>query len=396
MDNITTFTWRKSDRFYDILAGIFAVLSLGIVPTINVFYPAFGLRLRTLPAENPSDADFVIANIGTDEGPKEVVCVVNHMVNVIDNEHIISFQADCQRYCGTSLEKFQVYKVDDVPHNMRRFLQATTSHVEKSERDILALKYGPNEMDIPPTDLFAITVRHSLNPLIIFGYFSIIIWGLEGYYAWTGFLIFMVLATIYVLVEWTSYNLRRLRELAGQHSDVQLIETMAISGMGTTSENKDKDSDKDKGVDKDKTVTVSDATLVVGDRFVLMEDMILPCDIILISGTYILRSIYTPCQPTRSTHTINTPTKYTLSTPPINTLSQHPLSTHSLNTPYQHTLSTPPSHILLTHLSPLPSHIRSCGGGRIDAHRGIDSRAKTADRYYRAWVGVRVRVGVRT
>ena len=286
MNSNTTYSWRKSDRFYEILSGIFAVLSLGIVPAINVFYPAFGLRLRTIPAESPADADFVIANIVTDDEPKECVCVVNHMVNVNDNEHIISFQADCQRYCGTSLEKFKVYKVEDVPHNMCRFLQASTSHVEKRERDILALKYGPNEMDIPPTDLFAITVKHALNPLIIFGYFSIIIWGLEGYYAWTGFLIFMVLATIYVLVEWTSYNLRRLRELAGQHSDVQLIETMAISGTAISSTDTGISENKDQGGDlnKNKTVTVSDATLVVGDRFVLAEDMILPCDIILISG----------------------------------------------------------------------------------------------------------------
>ena len=65
-------------------------------------------------------------------------------------------------------------------------------------------------------------MRHALNPLIIFGYFSIVIWVLEEYYAWAGFLAFMVFATIYVLVEWTSFNLRRLRELAGQHGDVQV------------------------------------------------------------------------------------------------------------------------------------------------------------------------------
>ena len=331
-DHHPTFTWHKADRFYEIVSGIFAVLSLGIVPAINVFFPAFGLRLRTIRAESPADADFVIANIMTDGDPKEVVCVVNHMVNDIDNEHIISFQADCQRYCGTSLEKFHVYKVDDVPHNMCRFVQATTSHIEKRERDILALKYGPNEMDIPPTDLFAITVRHALNPLIIFGYFSIIIWGLEGYYAWTGFLIFMVLATIYVLVEWTSYNLRRLRELAGQHSDIQLIETMAITGTNRD-ENNNQHLENNKGWENDKVVMVSDATLVVGDRFVLMEDMILPCDIILISGT--LKCISTVNQQTIYQHTIHQHTlyQYTLST-------FHGLLTYPHIIPCQHPFTT--------------------------------------------------------
>lgn len=304
-DHHPTFTWRKADHFNEILSVIFAVLSFGIVPAINVFFPAFGLRLRTIQAESPADADFVIANIVSDGDPKEVVCVVNHMVNDINNEHIISFQADCQRYCGTNLEKFHVYKVDDVPHNMCRFIQRTTSHVEKRERDILALKYGPNEMDIPPTDLFAITVRHALNPLIIFGYFSIIIWGLEGYYFWTGFLIFMVLATIYVLVEWTSYNLRRLRELAGQHNDVQLIETIAISGI-----NNDDDQGLKK-VENDKILIVSDATLVVGDRFVLTEDMILPCDIILISGTYFGALMFSPMSVTQHTLSdINIPSQH--------------------------------------------------------------------------------------
>lgn len=301
------YNWRKSDRFHEVKYDVFAVLSIGVVPIITVFFPAFGLRLRTLMAESPADADFVIATVVVNDAPKDIVCAVKHLVNTDgSDEHILAFQADCQRYCASSLEKFHVYKVDNVPHNVRRFLQPTTVHnVDKRERDILALKYGPNDMDIPPTDLFAITVRHALNPLIIFGYFSIIIWALEAYYAWAGFLVFAIAATIYTLVEWTSYNLKRLRDLAGQHGDVQLIETTAISGKpayNSTSSNSsaNKNDHKLEHSIADTTspiafmppesniVTASDTTLVVGDRFLLVEGMTLPCDIVLVRGRVVV------------------------------------------------------------------------------------------------------------
>ena len=326
MSNDAVYNWRKSDSLHEIKYDIFAVLSIGVVPIITVFFPAFGVRLRTVMAASPAEADYVLATIVVDEVSKDVVCAVQHLVHTDgSDEHIVAFQAGCQRYCASSLDKFEVYQVDSVPLNMRRFLHPTTiPHVNKRERDILALKYGPNDMDIPPTDLFAITVRHALNPLIIFGYFSIIIWALEGYYAWAGFLIFAVLATVYVLVEWTSYNLKRLRDLAGQHGEVQLIETCAIngqtmahpptgsssnnsnndnssSGSNSSSNNSSNNNSNSSNNDHPSTsspitflppgcniVTASDTTLIVGDRFLLHEGMVLPCDIVLVQGRVVV------------------------------------------------------------------------------------------------------------
>lgn len=144
--------WRRRDGINEVKYDVLAVLSLGVVPIITVFYPAFGLRLRTVAAASPADAEYVVAHVvqmDTNSGTS-VVCPVSHLEDA--NEHLVAFQAECQRYCATSLEAYKVYRVDDVPHNMQRFLQpATAAHVSPRERAVLALKYGPNEMDIPPT-----------------------------------------------------------------------------------------------------------------------------------------------------------------------------------------------------------------------------------------------------
>jgi hypothetical protein len=147
--------WRRSDALNEVKYDVFAVLSLGVAPIITVFYPAFGLRLRTVAATSPADAEHVVAHVLTDVSSgtsKEVVCRVSHLEDADKKEHLVAFQAECQRYCATSLEEYDVYRVDDVPHNMQRFLQPSTAgDVSPRERAVLALKYGHNVMDIPPT-----------------------------------------------------------------------------------------------------------------------------------------------------------------------------------------------------------------------------------------------------
>ena len=303
--------WRCIDSWGEVRYDIISVLSIGIVPVISVFYPSFGVRLKTISC-NPSESTIVISQFLTEDGEKEFVSNVKHLL-LNSTEHVVAFESNCQRYCASSCDKFDIYQVKDVPVNMKRFLVAY-NEVSRDERDLIALLYGPNSMDIPPTDLFAITVRHALNPLILFGYFSFVIWTLESYYWWSGFLLFMVFGTIYIMVEATCYNLKRLRELAGQHQLIQRIDidTYRSVDCGLQFEKRKNREDvideetkvntftaddgresRNGNVDLSssnlyKLVNVDDSELVVGDRFVITEGMTLPCDTVLISGRVVM------------------------------------------------------------------------------------------------------------
>lgn len=72
---------------------------------------------------------------------------------------------------------------------------------------------------------------------------------------------------------WSQYsldNIHRLREMAGEHSSVQVINPYQNNFFG------------------EKFETVSDLTLVVGDRFIVSEGLLMPCDAVLISGRAVM------------------------------------------------------------------------------------------------------------
>jgi magnesium-transporting ATPase (P-type) len=261
--------WVKENKCNQTIFDVFSVLSFGFLPVASVVDPALGTNLRCEKCL-PREADFIIASVYIDEETiKEYVADITHY-DGLNEEHIISFQLNCERYCASSGDNFNVHSVDNVPRNFKSFLQKFPRNVDASEsaleRDILQIQYGENAMHIPAPTTFQITVRHSLNPIVVFGYFAAIIWYIEYYYWYATLVVVLDIATIILMVEATKFNLRRLQELAGVVGTVQVMDPLGLSPP----------------------FTVPDGYLVVGDQFLLSEGDTLPCDAVLLSGRVVV------------------------------------------------------------------------------------------------------------
>jgi hypothetical protein len=221
-ESITSFEWRKNDSWYMIGHDILSFCSIGLLPIISVFYVAFGERLQSVRC-TPNLADIVITTIQTTNGVKEVISNVNHFN---DRSELVSFEAFCNRYYASNVDNFEVHMLEDIPHNMIKLLKQqspTTDQEMKNiilERGELLLKYGRNQIYLPHDSLFSIFIKHAVNPIILFGYFAVIIWLIEKYYWYSGFLIFTLILSLYALVESTRYDHRRLNDVAGREGSV--------------------------------------------------------------------------------------------------------------------------------------------------------------------------------
>lgn len=209
MSQIVKVEWVMKDGYRKILYDVVSVLSLGIVPVVYIYFPVEKERFRCFMCL-PDQADYVLLTLSikklTDAGKNETnvserVASVEHF-QLSDDEHVVSFEIEGQRYCSTSSEEWIIKTVDIVPPNFKRFLLPTPpySRAEKMiERSILFFQYGSNRMDIPVPDVAEVCIKHALHPLIVFGCFAVIIWAYELYYIWASVLLFGVIAAVYTL-----------------------------------------------------------------------------------------------------------------------------------------------------------------------------------------------------
>ena len=271
--------WLKNDNTALALYVALCVLSIGIVPIVALFDPPVGVRLRCVKC-SAEDSDLAVVRLSDKEGVlKEYVSKTEKHAGA-GKERIVALEANCLRFVASSLDDYELQVVPEVPVDFSRFLHPASHFYcankedAMAERSILLAQYGPNSMSIPETNVVEIAVKHALNPVILFGYFSIIIWTLEEYYFYSGFLAAVVLLAVYAMTLDTIFNLQKLRDLAGQHGVVEVAdpfrETTGKRAMGKA------------------VVARPDTVLVAGDRIVITPGMTLPCDAVLISGRVVM------------------------------------------------------------------------------------------------------------
>lgn len=278
----STIEWRKNNSWYTLGYDILSLCSIGLVPIISVFYVAFGVRIKTVKC-TPNIADVVITTIQTKTGVQELVSNVNREDSNNDEE-LLSFEVACNRYYASNIDDFKIHRLEDVPLNIMSLLkqQIPTTNLEVEdavhEREKLVVKYGRNVTTLPQFDLFAILIRHALNPIIIFGYFAVIIWLLESYYYYSGFLILMLILSLYAMVISTRNDLKRLSDLAGRAGTVTLTGITAYLAQKFDAIKNNRGYEENL-YDLENSVKgglifvyeIEDTTLVVGDQ-ILLED----------------------------------------------------------------------------------------------------------------------------
>lgn len=295
--------WLQDDDVNIIIYNILCLLSLGVLPLIVFFYPIVRLKYRTAIC-GPENAKYIILEIkgriqvdnleltseerqvGITESIEIYYGPVKHM-KLESGERIIVTELNAIRYCASSVDNYELYKLTEVPVNFKRFLNPGGSQGKPDqkmlERDILVHIYGHNKIVVPETNIWEIALRWALHPIFLFEYFAAIIWFIEDYIAYAILILVVTVLAVYLLTVETAYNLTRLRELAGQEKSVRVLD-----GTLHANKNKNKHSHEWESLDYRNVLTVPDSTLVPGDRFLIQEGTTLPCDAILISGRVIV------------------------------------------------------------------------------------------------------------
>jgi len=298
--------WLKDDDVNIAIYNILCLLSLGILPLIVFFYPIVRLRYRTVLCE-PENAQYIILTItgriqsdnlelsseerkeGITESDEIFFGPIQHM-KLVSGERIIVTELNAERYCASSLDNYELYKLSEVPINFKRFLNAGSIQGAKRdqkalERDILVHTYGPNKIVVPETNIWEIALRWALHPIFIFEYFAAIIWFIEDYIAYAILILVVTVLAVYLLTIETAYNFARLRELAGQERTVRVLDGSLHISKNAKKNNQNHEWES---LDYRTVLTVTDSTLVPGDRFLVQEGTTLPCDAILITGRVIV------------------------------------------------------------------------------------------------------------
>jgi hypothetical protein len=261
---IQSVEWIKLDEAKAAYVNLASFISLGIVWVYQILYPATGRRLRSVSSD-PEKSDAAIITL--DDDPTKEHAVVLERVSIRD-EVLISFDIKSQRFIACSVDGFEVYPVADVPAKYVRFLLESPPYDRETrdhERKILVALYGENRMNIKIPEYHEVVVRYAAHPIIIFGYFSVIVWGIQNYYWWCLIVGVGILGALYALTDATMFDFKRLEEMAAYEENMELVDPYDGSSK-----------------------TVGNTSLVVGDRFTLSEGFRMPCDAVLISGRVVM------------------------------------------------------------------------------------------------------------
>jgi magnesium-transporting ATPase (P-type) len=286
---IEEIVWLRQNLLYTRLTAAAQYLTLGSLTVFHVFYPVSGKLMRSESC-HPSEADTVIIRFRQSKAqPAEYhISGVNHFKNVASTESLASFEIDGQRYCCCSGDNWKEFMVPDVPPGFERHVVVAqsrnnkqTSHTyEKAddrqiERNLLQAIYGPNRMNIPIPDIYEICIRHAFHPILVFGYCACALWTYQAYYWYAGLLLFGILAALHFMTKATIDNLESLKLMVGKHSSVKTMDLYTSSSTSLYE-------------DMAQSYSMSDDQLVVGDHFLVAEDMLMPCDAVLVSGRVVM------------------------------------------------------------------------------------------------------------
>jgi cation-transporting ATPase 13A2 len=144
-------------------------------------------------------------------------------------------------------------------------------------RNIRTVLFGRNEIVVPMKSVLQLLMDEVLHPFYLFQVFSCVLWMADGYYVYaTAIIIASTISAILSLIE-TRANLKKLRSMAKFKCNVKRatkVPTISYKRDSQTIEFTFK--------------TVDSSALVPGDIIQIEDGVILPCDIMLISGQCIV------------------------------------------------------------------------------------------------------------
>ena len=276
--------WRKIEPARRFLFVLLSVVTASALPIVLFFYPVSRLRFGTT-ATLPELAEYAIATVGD----LKYVVSVEHHYSSDSKEHIVVIEVNSQRFSASSIDNFALSRVAVVPPNFIRFLllSSTKGDSERKkgkkkkfeeqeqsdrrsrERDILLALYGSNTMKIPDVSILEIFAYNALSPFFLFQYFAVGLWFYEDYILYSVLILVITMFAIYSNASEQVYNLERLKTLAGAGGTVPLLRPRSYNGESDV-------------------YTTPDAVLVPGDRILVSEGMVFPCDCVLIRGRVVV------------------------------------------------------------------------------------------------------------
>ena len=130
-------------------------------------------------------------------------------------------------------------------------------------------RYGSCELNVPRKSIPALLVDEVLNPFYIFQVFSMCLWFWDGYEKYAYCILAISLAGVLENLYETVHNINQIRRLAKFYCAVEVKRQRDPAGQPEIYE-------------------VSSSDLVPGDIIVVPENNLMPCDVVLLSGSAIV------------------------------------------------------------------------------------------------------------
>jgi P-type E1-E2 ATPase len=116
---------------------------------------------------------------------------------------------------------------------------------------------------VPRKSIPALLIDEVLNPFYIFQVFSVILWFWDGYQKYAMCILFISVASVIENLYETVTNINSVRRMASYECDIQVKRGRQL-------------------------VTIKSSNLVPGDVIVVPDNCLMPCDLILLSGSCIV------------------------------------------------------------------------------------------------------------
>jgi magnesium-transporting ATPase (P-type) len=124
-------------------------------------------------------------------------------------------------------------------------------------------KYGPCELRVPRKGILRLLVDEVLNPFYIFQVFSMVLWFNDGYEKYAACILVISLMGVGENLYETVTNIDSVRKMAAYECQVKVKREDGFKEVGSSA-------------------------LVPGDVIIVPEDKVMPCDLVMLSGSCIV------------------------------------------------------------------------------------------------------------
>ncbi|GAB9472053.1 P-type atpase [Globisporangium polare] len=242
----------KSNATQKALFLLASAASLGALPVATMWLPQWYTRLTKMQVASIDDADFVLVRSGVGEqGADWDECALvqgsNKWFEYRKNRHF--YDAKKQQFTKLKCE---------LRERQSEVEKRTKSGFTSGRAEELSELYGLNEIDLAPLPWQRVLLRKVLHPFYLFQVASALIWLSERYTTYA--LIIIVMSALSIAWEVVSQvrNDTKLHELVKVDASVRVVRDQHVSSIAVS-------------------------RLVVGD-IVLVEEGLVPADIVLIAG----------------------------------------------------------------------------------------------------------------